>query len=190
MTIEGSQTAPEMTANAGPDQTNIKQGTLVTLDGSGSENAKSYSWKQVSGQPVTLNGANTDKPTFNFPKQPNPVSFELTTTGTDGKTSVDTVEITTVPDNLSVTIAEYRTRNRNWRIDGTSDVFGPGVKITIKIVDSANPNGKVLGTATVDNAGAWRFRIQINIAILQGGTLTIESTSGGKLTKSPVTIRN
>ncbi len=93
-----------------------------------------------------------------FPKQPDPVVFELTTTGTDGKTAVDTVEISTVPDNLSVTIAEYRTRNRNWRIDGTSDVFGPGVKVTIKIVDSANPNGKVLGTTTVDNAGVWRFR--------------------------------
>ena len=72
----------------------------MTLDGSGSENTKSYSWKQVSGQTVTLNGANTDKPTFTFPKQPNPVSFELTATGSDGKTAVDTVEISTMPDNL------------------------------------------------------------------------------------------
>ena len=60
---------------------------MVTLDGSGSENATSYSWKQVSGQSVTLNGANTDKPTFTFPKQPDPVSFELTVTGPDGKTA-------------------------------------------------------------------------------------------------------
>ena len=145
----------------------------------------------MSGQTVTLNGANTDKPTFTFPKQPNPVFFELTATGPDGKTAVDTVEISTVPDNLSVTIAEYRTSDRSWRIDGTSDVFGPGVRVTIKMVDSANPNGKVLGTATVDNAGTWRFRsTNSNIAILQGGTLTIESTSGGKLTNQPVTIRN
>ena len=188
--IDGSQTAPEVTANAGPDQKDIKQGTLVTLDGSGSKNAKSYSWKQVSGQLVTLNGANTEKPTFNFPKHPDPVVFELTTTGNDGKTAVDRVEITTVPDNLSVTTAEYRTENRNWRIDGTSDVFGPGVKITIKIVDSANPDGKVLGTTTVENTGVWRFRsTNSNIAILQGGTLTIESTSGGKLSKHSVTIR-
>ena len=106
-----------------------------------------------------------------FPKQPNPVSFELTATGSDGKTAVDTVEISTMPDNLSVTVAEYRTETRNWRIDGTSDVFGPGVKVTIKIVDSANPDGKVLGTTTVDNAGIWRFRsTNSNIAILQGGT--------------------
>ena len=73
VTIEGTQTAPGVKADAGPDQTSIKQGTVVTLDGSRSENTKSYSWKQVSGQTVTLNGANTDKPTFTFPKQPNPV---------------------------------------------------------------------------------------------------------------------
>ena len=132
VTIEGTQTAPGVKADAGPDQTSIKQGTVVTLDGSRSENTKSYSWKQVSGQTVTLNGANTDKPTFTFPKQPNPVSFELTATGSDGKTAIDTVEISTMPDNLSVTVAEYRTGTRSWRIDGTSDVFGPGVKVTIK----------------------------------------------------------
>ena len=35
-----------------------------------------------------------------FPKQPNPVAFELTVTGPDGKTAVDTVDILAVPDNL------------------------------------------------------------------------------------------
>ena len=49
VTIEGSQTALEVKADAGPDQI-IMQGNLVdTLDGSGSENAVSYAWKQVSG---------------------------------------------------------------------------------------------------------------------------------------------
>ena len=96
-----------------------------------------------------------------------------------------------MPDNLSVTVAEYRTGDRSWRIDGTSDVVGPGVKVTIKIVIHLIQHGKVLGTATVDNAGIWRFRsTNSNLATLQGGTLTVESTSGGKLTKQPVTIRN
>ena len=90
-----------VSVNAGPDQTGIKQGTVVTLDGSGSQNATSYSWKQVSGQTVTLNGANTAKPTFTFPKQPEPVEFELTVTGPDGKTASKTVKISTVNDNLS-----------------------------------------------------------------------------------------
>ncbi|MEH7238182.1 PKD domain-containing protein [Bacillus sp. JJ1562] len=190
VTIEGSQTIPEVTANAGPDQTGIKQGTAVTLDGSGSINAVSYSWKQVGGQIVTLNGANTDKPTFTFPKQTNPVTFELTVTGADGKTAKDEVEISTVPDNLTVTTAQYRTRDGDWRIDGTSDVFGPSVRVTIKIFDSANPNGKVLGTVNVDNLGNWRFRAtNLSLAITQGGTITVESTSGGKITNYPVTIR-
>ena len=82
-----SRTDPIVSVNAGPDQTGIKQGTVVTLDGSGSQNATSYSWKQISGKSVTLNGANTANPTFTFPKQPEPVEFELTVTGPDGKTA-------------------------------------------------------------------------------------------------------
>ena len=175
-------------ANAGPDQTNIKQGTSVTLDGSGSENTTGYSWKQVSGPTVQLNSANSAKPTFTFPKQPEPLTFELTATGAGGKTATDTVVISTVPDTLTVSSAEYKSRDRSWRIDGTSDVFGYGVKVTIKIVDSANPNGVVLGTADVDPLGNWRFR-NTGLPIQAGGTLTIESSSGGKLTNVPVRIR-
>ena len=131
---------------------------MVTLDGSGSENATTYSWEQVSGRRVTLNSANTAKPTFTFPKQPDPVSFKLTVTGQDGTTiATDEVEIFTVPDNLTA-VAEYRSSDGSWRIDGTSDVVGPGVRITITVVDSANPTGQKLGTATVDSLGNWRFR--------------------------------
>src|SRR4030095_5104138 len=109
---------------------------------------------------------------------------ELTATGPSG-TAKDTVVISTVPDNLSVTDAEYRTRDRSWRIDGTSDVFGPGVRVTITIVDSANPNGLQLGTADVDALGNWRLQTT-GSAIRSGGTLTIGSSSGGKLTSVPV----
>ena len=180
---------PAPIANAGPDQANVKQGTTVTLDGSGSANTKSYSWKQVSGPTVQLNSANTAKPTFTFPKQPESLTFELTATGAGGNAATDTVEISTVPDILTVSSAEYRSRDNSWRIDGTSDIFGFGVKVTIKIVDSANPKGVVLGTADVDPLGNWRFR-NTGLPIQTGGTLTIESSSGGKLTNVPVRIKD
>ena len=37
----------ELIANAGLDLIDIKQGTVVTLDGRGSENATAYSWRQI-----------------------------------------------------------------------------------------------------------------------------------------------
>ena len=194
VTISGSDPGPEpdpiVSVNAGPDQTGIKQGTVVTLDGSGSQNATSYSWKQISGKSVTLNRANTANPTFTFPKQPEPVEFELTVTGPDGKTASKTVKISTVKDNLSVSVAEFRSRDNNWRIDGKSDVFGPGVQVTIYIVDLANKTSTKLGTATVDNLGDWRFRSSNStLTIGQGQTLKIESTSGGTINNQTVTIR-
>ena len=181
----------ELIANAGLDLIDIKQGTVVTLDGHGSENATAYSWRQISGPTVTLNSANTANPTFTFPKQPEPIVFELTVTGADGKTATDTVEISTVPDNLIVNTAEYRVSNGrgNWRIIGTSDVFGPDVRITIKVVDAANPNGVRIGSAIVDNSGGWRF-ISPGQTISEGATLIFESSSGGILSDVPVTITN
>lgn len=177
-------------ANAGPDQNEVTQGTVVTLDGTDSTNATSYSWEQISGRPVTLNSANTANPTFTFPKQPSPLAFRLTVTGADGTTATDTVEISAASDNPDVTTAEFRGRDGSWRIDGTSDVFGPGVTITLKIVDTANPNGVVLGTTSVDNLGNWRFRARrTGQALGQGSTLIIESSSGGILTNVPLTIR-
>ena len=153
--VIGSTLGAEPIANAGADQSEIKQGTVVALDGSSSENAIAYSWKQLSGPPVTLNLANTANPTFNYPKYPYPVVFELTVTGPEGKTAKDTVAISTVPDTIAVTSAEYR--RGSWRIAGTSDVFGPGVRISIEVVDSDNPNGVRIGSAFVEQLGVWRF---------------------------------
>jgi hypothetical protein len=58
-----------LTAKAGDDQT-VRRGNVVSLDASGSSLADSYRWEQVkpaTGQQpptVTINGANTAKPTF------------------------------------------------------------------------------------------------------------------------------
>jgi hypothetical protein len=61
----------QLIANAGPSQT-VSQGSLVTLDGTGSTPSSdaiivSYSWVQTSGITVALSGASTATPTFIAP---------------------------------------------------------------------------------------------------------------------------
>lgn len=182
--VIGANVGEDPVANAGLDKTDILQGALVTLDGTGSQNAMAFSWKQLSGPPVALSLADTANPTFFYPKYPYSVVFELTVTGADGTTSKDTVEISTLSDNLEVISAENR--RGSWRISGTSDVFGPGVRIIIKVVDTANPDGIRIGSAFVDQSGNWRFSSK-GQTISDEATLTIESSSGGKLTGVPIT---
>jgi hypothetical protein len=58
------------TANAGPDQSKA-EGTLVTLDGTGSAGGSlTYIWTQVAGPPAALGGATSDHPTFTAPSVP------------------------------------------------------------------------------------------------------------------------
>ncbi|ALA58235.1 PKD domain-containing protein [Nitrospira moscoviensis] len=57
-------------ANAGPDQS-VPEGTLVTLDGSGSMGGSlTYQWTQVAGPPVSLGSPTTAHPTFPAPHVP------------------------------------------------------------------------------------------------------------------------
>jgi hypothetical protein len=57
-------------AKAGPDQS-VPEGTLVTLDGTGSTGGSpTYQWTQVAGPIVALDGATTVQPTFASPNVP------------------------------------------------------------------------------------------------------------------------
>ena len=83
------------------------RGRSVTLDGSRSMTAETYSWRQVSGPAVTLTGATSARPTFTYPAQAlpatpgpnaafvfdnNPVVLELTVRNPAG-TATDQVVI-------------------------------------------------------------------------------------------------
>src|SRR3712207_8013962 len=53
-------------SQAGSDLT-VQQGSKVTLDGSASLNATTYSWEQISGTSVLLANANTAVASFTAP---------------------------------------------------------------------------------------------------------------------------
>ncbi|MDR7077551.1 hypothetical protein J2Y03_002575 [Neobacillus niacini] len=186
---DGSTTVPvEVTtvhssANAGPAQTGKTQGSVITLDGRASINAASYKWEQVSGPAVTLDLADTANPTFTFPKQFVPVSFELTVTGFNGETSTNVVTITPAPDKLAAQTVTFVQSTGILNVNGTSDVFGPGVTVTLWKVNQTTP----LGTAVVGSDGKWIFSKR-GLSFVKGETLTIVSSSGGKLNNVPVII--
>jgi len=105
-------------ADAGPDQT-VNLGDVVTLDGSSSSdpepldpnNSIAYSWVQLSGTLVTLNGANTANPTFAALNLGETLTFQLTVTDDEGNSATDTVNVTvgTTPVSTTTTVPTSNT---------------------------------------------------------------------------------
>ena len=85
------------TSVAGADQA-VLPGVPVTLDGSASSDPDghtlTFAWSQTAGEPVTLTGAATARPSFVAPWQPGDLVFELTVTDPGGLSASDTVIVT------------------------------------------------------------------------------------------------
>lgn len=102
MVVVRAARATVVTADAGPDQT-VTGGETVALDGTGTTvrppQALSFSWIQVSGPDVTLDGAETATPDFVAPT-PEAVTlvlvFEMTAATSDASDS-DTVTVNVTP---------------------------------------------------------------------------------------------
>ena len=89
------------TADAGPDQTGVREGALVMLDGSGSSDPDGdtlrYRWNQFSGVSVVLSSRNVVNPTFTAPQGLTAdavLSFRLLVTDPSGRFDSDTVTVT------------------------------------------------------------------------------------------------
>ena len=88
-------------ADAGPDQTGVREGALVTLDGSGSsdpdDDPLKYRWNQYRGERVALSSRDVVNPTFTAPRELTAdvvLSFRLLVTDPGGRFDTDTVEVT------------------------------------------------------------------------------------------------
>ncbi|MDF2066999.1 IPT/TIG domain protein [Bacillus sp. Cr_A10] len=179
--------APIPIAIAGPDQT-VSIGSVVTLVGNATGSVTNYQWEQISGFPVQLTNANTSTATFTFPAQSTTLSFRLTVSGPGG-TSSDDIQITSFPENLTVTRAEFRTGEAEWRITGTSNVIGTEVIISIYIGNVSG--GRLLSQVSVDTLGEWEYRVEgSTVQPDETRAISIQSSSGGTLNNIPLNIRN
>ncbi|WP_226679213.1 PKD domain-containing protein [Mesobacillus jeotgali] len=180
------ETTDAPVANAGQDQT-VQQGTLVTLNGSATGDVTSFNWEQTSGPSVQTLDADTANANFIAPKQLTTLTFNLTVSGPGGS-SIDSVQVTTLPDNLTITRAEYRIGDSEWRISGTTDVPGPGVTISIFIGNTLN--GIVLAQVEADALGQWEYRVEPSaFQPDETRSISVQSSSGGAIANIPVTIR-
>jgi hypothetical protein len=186
-------------AEAGPEQT-VVRGRAVTLDGSSSVAAESYAWRQVSGPPVTLTGATAAKPTFTYPLQalprtpgPNagyvhdnsPVVLELTVTNVAG-TATDRVTVRPQAETISQVTARYRNRGE-YRISGVSSLAA-GQRVTVVL--GSTLTGRTIGAAvTVDATGAFSVRAT-SPAPGTVRTVSVVSSTGGRLLGAPLTVTN
>jgi MYXO-CTERM domain-containing protein len=88
-------------ADAGPDQT-VASGEPVSLDGSNSEDPQNepltFAWTQTAGPATTLTGADTATPTFTAPDVAGPTTATFELVVSDGKGSAtDTVDVLIEP---------------------------------------------------------------------------------------------
>ena len=126
-------------ADAGPNQ-NVAEKTLVTLDGSGSDDPDSgylyYYWDQLSsGTTVILSDPTVKKPTFKAPavgSSGGRLEFELTVTDTDGFEHSDTVFIN-INNVLVLPVADA----------GPDQIVTEGKTVILNGSNSHDPDGTV-----------------------------------------------
>jgi len=185
--IAVAPTSPPPVADAGPSQSGIKPGTLVTLDGTASTYAATYSWAQVSGPVVTISGAETSTPTFIAPPSSTPVVLSLTVTNLNATTPTDTaqVSVTAVADALSVDLSLYKANQNEWRVRGTSQYCAGVNRVTVELMRDGATLPILIGTAAptpLAPSCAWDIRIDPAPAAVvpqSGDWLRVTSRLGG-----------
>jgi len=85
-----------------------------------------------------------------------------------------TVNPDAVADQVTVTVAEFRTRTIRWTVRGTA-----GANNTVTIHLGSNATGTVVGTATADARGRWRFNSPSRAGVPIGNNTTITAVSSG-----------
>ncbi len=183
-------------ANAGPDKSAIV-GTIVTLDGSGSLYGKNYTWEQINiptgATPVTITDADKPVASFVMPDASKPLEFKLKVKAGADTAVTDTVTISKVPEVLTVTRAELRTREGQLRLEGSSTLFSMPNVVSIYASDGVAKTHRAtaLGTIAVDPVlGTFVFRA--DGVVLPAGITRVDlfTSRGGVLENVPVTIRN
>jgi hypothetical protein len=154
-------------AIAGPDL-NVKEGAIVTLNGSGSSDPDGpgllYDWVQIGGTPVTLKSPSLPQPTFvapNVAPDGETLTFQLTVTDSGGLQARDTCIVNVVWVNQAPVANAGPDQNVN-----------QGASVTLDGTGSMDPDGGTLafswlqtgGTpVTLDNPNSAQPRFPANI---------------------------
>ncbi len=138
-------------ADAGPNQT-VREGTLVTLDGSNSrdpdDGISTYAWTQVRGPRVKLSNPSAANPTFTAPDMEDDgaaLIFRLTVTDTAGLSDTDTTIV-----NISLVVSG----NLSPMADAGGDQrVIPGDTVTLDGSDSSDPDDGISTYAWTQMSG-------------------------------------
>ncbi|HEY1569769.1 MAG TPA: hypothetical protein VGG05_00390 [Pseudonocardiaceae bacterium] len=148
----------------------------VLLDASNSTGAASFAWTQVSGTSVTPTNADTSRASFTMPATTDPLVFKVTLTG-PGCTASDEVTITARSDTLTITRAECRADQQQWRIDGTATILDDNV---VSVFLGTDASGTLIGSAQVDPLdGSFDVRVRGSAVAPSGSAVFVQSSRGG-----------
>ncbi|BFU43413.1 PKD domain-containing protein [Krasilnikovia sp. MM14-A1004] len=176
------------TANAGADRTVIR-GRAVTLDGSASKAAATWSWRQVSGPAVRLTGATTARPVVTYPVQRlprtsgpvtyrnDPVVLELTVRDAHGA-GTDRVVLRPQAETVSGLTVRYHKRTKRWQISGTSSLHA-GQRVAVVL--GSRLTGRVIGVVTVSHNGTFTVRAKGPVPGSVRRVSLVTSTGGVRL---------
>ena len=187
-TVDGASQPP--TANAGTDVSAVVPGTLLTLDGTASQNAVSYAWTGPAG--VTITNPSSPTPTVSIPTGPTQntaYTFTLTVTGAPGTpVSTDSVTVTTQVDVLTVASATFKRGGAEWRVRG--DALYCAANNTVRVYWMNGTTKTLLGSTTpAADLGVcgYDFRLKnapANLTPGGNGQVVVESVLGGRVTGS------
>ena len=173
-------------ANAATDPATpltVPQNTSVTLDGTASVGAATFSWTKVSGPAVNLGTADQPKLTFTFPKTAQDLVLRLTVRNPDPNAAASSVDVTLRPeaDTLAITKARFVTTGSRWVVDGTATSTKAN-KVQVYSGLALDPARKI-GTSDVLADGTWSVDARdstIPVTTCQCVTVVVRSRRPGR----------
>jgi hypothetical protein len=185
----GAAAAPLPTsAVAVASSSQVDMGGVVTLDGSSSQNAVTYTWAQTAGETVELTDADTAMASFTAPSTPGELTFTLTVTDAAGASATSApLSVTVVDPNAEPPVDEPPVDTAPLADAITSlESAMVGESVTISAAD--NPNNASLswseasGAVTIADPSAKSFTFKmpdVTEPLVFNLTVTGTSADGG-----------